>query len=292
MLDLWRRRGLPEQSVRGGLGLDPLGRYAASGGTTGVDDDLRAATDLAQRAELARGPGTRRRRHPLPRRRSERGRRGGAGRRHRDRLPARPRRRGHEPRRCARPGRGAPCGQRQPVLDHRQAARRPPGARPRRRGGGGLANRTCPTAARGDVARDAHPLRPLGEPAAHHRCRVRCRCRRCRRGDGRPARPDAARRRAGGTRHGAEHPSRPQRPDDPHRGVAPGPRHRPRWRLVVRRAAHRRPCHEGLGAVRRDRAIRRRCAGAARRNPPAVDHRGERRAIRSASPAAASRSPA
>ena len=50
LLDLWRRRGLPQQSVRGGLGLDPLGRYATSGGTTGVDDDLQAATELAQSA--------------------------------------------------------------------------------------------------------------------------------------------------------------------------------------------------------------------------------------------------
>jgi methylmalonyl-CoA mutase len=54
LLDLWRRRDVPDASATGCLGLDPLGRYAASGGTTDVDADLSAATDLAQRAALPR----------------------------------------------------------------------------------------------------------------------------------------------------------------------------------------------------------------------------------------------
>ncbi|MGA7689332.1 MAG: methylmalonyl-CoA mutase family protein [Jiangellales bacterium] len=56
LLDLWRRRDVPGTSATGCLGLDPLGRHAASGGTTDVDADLIAATDLAQRAAL---PGVR-----------------------------------------------------------------------------------------------------------------------------------------------------------------------------------------------------------------------------------------
>jgi methylmalonyl-CoA mutase len=56
LLDLWRRRDVPDASATGCLGLDPLGRYAASGGTTDVDADLSAATSLAQRAAL---PGVR-----------------------------------------------------------------------------------------------------------------------------------------------------------------------------------------------------------------------------------------
>jgi methylmalonyl-CoA mutase len=56
LLDLWHRREVPVESVRGCLGLDPLGRYATSGGASDVDADLRSATDLAQHVQA---PGVR-----------------------------------------------------------------------------------------------------------------------------------------------------------------------------------------------------------------------------------------
>ena len=48
MLELWRRRAVPVTEVRGGLGFDPLGRFAASGGVESADIGLAAAAQVAR----------------------------------------------------------------------------------------------------------------------------------------------------------------------------------------------------------------------------------------------------
>jgi methylmalonyl-CoA mutase len=47
LMDVWRRRSVPAESARGCLGLDPLGRYASTGGTTDADVDVPAAAEFA-----------------------------------------------------------------------------------------------------------------------------------------------------------------------------------------------------------------------------------------------------
>lgn len=47
MLELWRRREVPRDEVRGTLGFDPLGRFAASGGVEDAEIGLAAAAQVA-----------------------------------------------------------------------------------------------------------------------------------------------------------------------------------------------------------------------------------------------------
>ena len=179
------------------------------------------------------------------------------------RLPPRARRARRRSRHGVAPVGAAPRRHRRPVRHDRLDPRRPPAVRPRRRGrrraGWG------PARARGHLAGDDDPLRPVGERPAFDGRLLRCRRRRRRRRHRPPPRRPA--------RCGRARPARrPQHAVDPRRRVAPRRGRRPGGRFVVRRALHRPARRGGVELVPGDRT--------GRRVPPRRRRRSRRRAHR------------
>ncbi len=229
----------------------------------------------------ARLPGARgrrdRRARPRRLRRAGARLRAGAGRA----LPAGARGGGHRRRRRGRAD-GVPArGQRRPVRDDRQAARRTPDVGSDAGAQRCLRGPSRHAAARGHLAPDDDQVRPLGEHAAHLRRRLRRRGRRSGRRDRAPV------RRPAGTAGRVRPTYRPEHLDPAGRGGARRQGGGSGRRRLRGGEAHRRPRPGRLGGAGPDRVGRWRARRRRGRLPAGPDRRGGRRARRPGRHAAA-----